>query len=869
MPLTLGTKLGPYEILAPIGVGGMGEVYLAKDTKLDREVAIKVLPWALAQNHDRLARFEREAKLLASLNHPNIAQIYGVDDSGGVRALVMELVRGETLSSLVKPGPLPLSTALNYAKQLAAALQAAHDKDIVHRDLKPANIMITPAGVVKVLDFGLAAVIQPNPTSNGDPHNSPTLTMTATQAGTIMGTAGYMSPEQAAGHPVDKRTDIWAFGVVLWEMLTGKPLFKGDTVSHILVAVLTEEPAWERVPLKSRRLLRSCLQRDINRRLRDIGDANLLFGEEDDGPTTGLKAPRESAWWKWIACATAIALIASLGALWRFTRPAERPLIRFDVELGTDLETRGRVAISPDGSRIAFLGRDENGKDYLLTRRLDQAKATVLVDGLGRGSHNFPFFSPDSKWIGYGGDHKLMKISVEGGLAVAVADGMVADGESSWGDNGDIVSGLTYAGLSRIPAAGGAAQLILPGPPCFPSFLPLGKSILISQGPLSILPFDGGKGKPIPGIAGRWARYLPIGYILYSDARAVLQALPFDATRLQAKGPPFPMLDDIESFDISSTGTFLGRRGRRLSRTVQWVDESGKTEPIIPSPGAYGYPQLSPDGKRLAVTIRDEKGTQIWIHDLERRATSRLTFGVSLGDNPQWMPGAKYLLFRGSDGIFLIPADGSGKPKRILETDCYPESISPDGRTLALSCEGQNTERDIWMVPLRGEGENLQAGKPEPFINGPADEINPSFSPDGKWLAYSSTETGTFAIYVRSLKNPGAIWQISTEEGFLPQWSPKGKEIIFHSLQGDRLRAVSYSVNADTFVPGVTRPFGGSVEFPPNGPLRTYTFSPTGKHIAAILAARMAEGVRSRPNYLLILNFFEEIKRHAAHAGAP
>lgn len=401
-----------------------------------------------------------------------------------------------------------------------------------------------------------------------------------------------------------------------------------------------------------------------------------------------------------------------------------------------------------------------------------------------------------------------------------------------------------------------------------PSFLPGGKMILCSQGPLSIVPLDGGKAKPVPGITAKWAQYVSIGYILYTDDRSTLQALPFDVKRLEAKGPSFPLLEDVESFDISSTGTLLCRRGGPELRTVQWVDESGKTEPIIQKPGLYGFPQLSPDGKRLVLTIRTDKGRQIWIYDLDRRAMNRLILDDTGGVFPLWMPGGKYLLFHGGDGIFIVASDGSGKPRRILETDGYPQSISPDGRRLAVVRHTPGTARDVWMVPLSGLGDALQAGKPEPFINGAADELNPTFSPDGKWLAYASNQTGVYIVYVRSLKNPEATWQISSEEGYLPQWSPNGEEIIFRSLRGEGLWAASYSVRGDTFVPGVIQPFGGSVEIPTERAAPIFTISPSGNRIVAVLAASAAEGIRPHPNYILILNFFEEIKRHAAQAGA-
>jgi serine/threonine protein kinase len=395
----------------------MGEVYRARDTKLDRDVAIKVLPAALAQDPERLARFEREAKVLASLNHPNIAQIYGVEE----RALVMELVDGQTLQ-----GPLPLETALNYAKQIAEALEAAHDKNIIHRDLKPANIMITPAGVIKVLDFGLAAVAQSSDPSS--PANSPTLTISPTRAGMILGTAAYMSPEQARGKALDKRADIWAFGVVLFEMLSGKQLFHGETVSDTLAQVLTKEPDWERVPSKVRRLLKKCLEKDPKKRLRDIGDAWELL---EDAPATTVPSPSRRAMTGWVAAgALVVALGMALWAPWRGTKPVDRPLVRLDVDLGADvsLPTPGllsSVAISPDGTRLVYAS---GNPPKLFTRRLDQPKASEL---LGTEGATIPFFAPDGQWVGFYTRGKLNKISVEGGAVVPLAD-VSNFGGASW-----------------------------------------------------------------------------------------------------------------------------------------------------------------------------------------------------------------------------------------------------------------------------------------------------------------------------------------------------------------------------------------------------------------------------------------------------
>ncbi len=405
---------------------------------------------------------------------------------------------------------------------------------------------------------------------------------------------------------------------------------------------------------------------------------------------------------------------------------------------------------------------------------------------------------------------------MEGGLPVVLSEGFVGSGWSSWSERNEIVSVLNFAGLSRIPAAGGAPQFVPGTKPFAPSFLPGGELILQSTGPLSIVPIEGGKPKPIRGITAKWAQYVPAGYILYIDRSNVLQALPFDTIRLEATGSPFPLVENVDSFDISTNGIFVCHRGKPISRTVQWVDESGKTEPIIGAPGPYNDPRLSPDGTRLAVAIRDGQAMQIWIHDLARHSANRVTFGDSSSTDPKWMPDGKYLTFLGPDGIYVAAADGSIKPRRLLEIDSMAENISPDGHTMALVREGKNTMRDIWLVPLQGEGETLTAGIPQPFLNGPADEINPAFSPDGKWLAYSSSQNGVFTIYVCSLKRAGLNWQVSTEEGFLPEWSPRGKELIFHPLQHDGLWLASYAVHGDTFVPGpvTSRPVARVPFFP-------------------------------------------------------
>jgi serine/threonine-protein kinase len=858
MPLQPGDKLGPYEILVPIGAGGMGEVYRARDARLNRYVAIKV-------SQERFSdRFEREARAVGALNHPNICTLYDV----GPNYLVMELIEGES-----PKGPLPLEETLCIMRQIADALDAAHEKGIVHRDLKPGNIKIKPDGTVKVLDFGLAKTVE---APAGDPESSPTMTISPTRAGMILGTAAYMSPEQARGKTVDKRADIWAFGVVFYELVTGRRPFKGEDLTETLASVMKDTPDLTAIPAQVQRLLQQCLEKDPKKRLRDIGDAWALL---KDSPVARAGGARP---WIVIACiAVSVSFVAAVGWL-RATRPTEKPLVRFEVDLGTDLTPDRRAAISPDGTRIAFAAIDADGKGYLLTRSLDQTKASVLDQGVIQS----PFFSPDSKWIGYLAGDKLKKISVEGGLPATITSGAATGGGprggplSSWGENGEMVSPVTYGGLSRVPSSGGAAQPI-PGSrgSSYGVLLPGEADILLSGGtssdapapPLSILALRSGKANPILQLRGFMAQYLRIGYILYLDDRAVLCAVPFDTRRMASTGPTVPLLEDVTSFDISAAGTVLCRRGRptNLSLTVQWVDESGTAEPILTTPAAYASPVLSPDGKRLAVTISDEKGSSLWIHDLRTKAMNRITPGDS-ATYPVWIPTGRHLLFRGPDGIYLVPADGGGKPRRILDSDGYPRSVSPDGRTLAITRQGVDTLRDIWLVPLEGEGDRLEAGKPEPFVNSPADESAPAFSPDGKWLAYISNQAGRLEVYVRSTMHQGATWLLSA--GYMPTWSPNSRKIFFLVGAGDgrgrKLQVASYSVNGDTFVPGAVRPFAGGLRIPVPGDRTTFSVSSQANRIAALQPAKEPENARPRPDYILLLNFFDEIKRRAAQTAA-
>jgi serine/threonine protein kinase/roadblock/LC7 domain-containing protein len=865
MPLTGGDRLGPYEIIAPIGAGGMGEVYRARDTKLKREVALKVLPEAFAQDPDRMLRFQREAEVLAALNHPNIAHIYGVEE----RALVMELVEGETLQ-----GPLKLETALNYARQIADALEAAHEKNIIHRDLKPANIMITPAGVVKVLDFGLAAVAQSSDPSN--PVNSPTLTISPTRVGMILGTAAYMSPEQARGKPVDKRADIWAFGVVLFEMLTGNRLFEGGTVSDTLAQVLTKEPDWEQVPAKVRRLLKKCLEKDPKRRLRDMGDAWELLEEAAPLPHGRGSVGSRLGW-----IVAAVMTIALLGALIILRpRPVDHPLIRLNVDLGSD-SIAGDPVISPDGTRVVFSARGPNGKPQLATRLLDQAKPTLLP---GTENASDPFFSPDGQWVGFFADGKIKKLSAQGGAAVTLADAPVLKWGASWGEDGNIiVGGIPGTGLSRVAAAGGAPQPIaVTGLDAlglrWPQILPGGAAVLftaVNGGTLEsqnesivVLSLKTGQIKTLLR-GGYFGRYVPTygstGHLMYVNDGAVF-ALPFDPVRLESKGAASPVLDDLATgqFDFSSIGTLVYRGGKAQEQTypIVWLDSSGKTEPLVATPGNYGDPGFSPDGQRLAV-VNGSGNYDIFVYDLKRETMSRLTFNAQDVKHPVWTPDGKHIAFSARGGIFWIRADGGGEMQRLIESkgQLFSDSFSPDGRRLAYSELNPKTGADLWTIPLDvSDPDHPKPGKPEPFLQTPGQEFMAKFSPDGHWIAYYSDESGRNEVYVRPFPGSGGKWQISSGGGNLPVWSSAARQLFYQTLDA-HIMVTDYTTTGDSFIAEKPRLWT-------DRPIRNLgiinrDLAPDGKRFAVFPASDAKDEEKGTVHVTFLLNFFDELRRRA------
>jgi len=885
MSLTPGSAFGPYEILARIGAGGMGEVYRARDTKLGRDVAIKVLPDAVARDPERLARFQREAKVLAALNHPNIGHIYGVE----AEALVMELVEGETLE-----GPLPVETALGYAMQIAEALEAAHEKGIVHRDLKPANIMVTPAGVVKVLDFGLAKAAEES-SAAGDPANSPTATLSPTRAGVILGTAAYMSPEQARGAVADRRADIWAFGVVLYETLAGQRAFAGESVTDILAGVLRGEPDWNALPAATppriRTLLRRCLERDRKQRLQAIGEARIAI----DAPEQDVRPlPAAARRWPWAAAAIAVALaVTAAVGWWRASRSEPlRPLMRLSVELGPDMtlvRPRGQavLALSPDGTLLAASVRGADGQNRLATRRLDQSQSTPLAGT--EGGQN-PYFSPDGEWIAFNADHKIKKISIRGGAAVTLCDssGWIT---GSWGDDGNIVAPLGWGtGLSRIPSAGGAPTPVTElnhekgekrhG---WPQVLPGSRAVLFSTGhnaqtfddaDIEVLSLKTGERK-ILHHGGFFARYLPSGHLVWLHQNA-LYAAPFDLGRLALTGEPQPIVEDINGdedsggdFAFSQTGTFVYASGKgEPPRSIFWLDSTGKAQPLHPAPGLYGFPRFSPDGKRLAFSAGDGHNHEdVWVRDLERDTASRVTLLPGQNQRPVWTPDGKNLIFSSSNpaapGIYWIRADGSGVAQRLTDARTWglPRAISPDGKRLAMnqaSSSGGGVE--IWMAPIEGDAGHPRLGKAEPFLQTPFVTIEPAFSPDGRWLAFFSGEPGKEGVWVVPFPGPGGGWLVSSR-GREPVWSRNGRELFF--LEGMRtIMVAGYSVRGDALVFDKPRVWSQRPMLDLGSPpVSTYDLAPDGQRFAVVLNADGTADPKPVTHLTFLLNFFDELRR--------
>ncbi len=896
MTLSLGTRLGPYEILSPLGAGGMGEVFRARDTKLNRDVAIKVLPSAFAQDSERVARLRREAQLLASLNHPNIAAIHGLEESEGVVALALELVEGEDLAERLTRGAIPVDEAVAIAKQIAEGLEAAHEKGIVHRDLKTSNLKLTKDGTIKILDFGLAKAYGGEAQAASELSQSPTRSRQMTEAGVIFGTAAYMSPEQARGGTVDKRADIWAFGVVLFEMLTGKRLFTGETVSDTLAAVLRQEIDWKALPASTplglRHLLERCLNRDAKKRLRDIGEARIALEERLGTPDAVVVSSGVRALPWAIALAATVAAVA-LWALWRGALQPTPPL-RLSAELGAaaSLSTDfGPAAIlSPDGRLLAFVGSEgAEGRPLLYLRRLEQLEAAPVS---GTEGARDPFFSPDSEWIAFFADGKLKKVSVTGGAPVTLCDA-ADDRGGSWAEDGTIffaLGGQGRVGLLRVSSAGGTpSTLTTPDPASqeathrWPQALPGGKAVLYTahstfgnyDDASLVVHRLSDDTKKVLHRGGYHGRYLPSGHLVFMH-EGTLFAAPFDLDQLELTGLPVPALAGVSAapgtagaqFAFSRDGTFVYQRGESvgLAVPIQWMDREGKLRPLRAAPGVNYNIRFSPDGRRLDIV--EGRNRDVWVYEWGRDTLSRLTFDPGQDRDPVWTPDGRRIAFsspradQATENLYWQRADGTGEAERLTESKNpqFPMSWHPSGRFLAINELNPQTSFDILILPLTGdEASGWEPGKPTVFLNGPFYETAAAFSPDGRWLAYSSNESGRVEVYVRPFPGPGGKWQVSTVGGRLPTWSRSRKELLYLGEDG-RILVAGYTVEGDSFRAEKPRVWSrGPV---PQSSFGTYDLHPDGERVA-VLKASGEEAEARRDKVVFIQNFFDELRRIA------
>jgi serine/threonine protein kinase/Tol biopolymer transport system component len=848
MFLPEGTRLGSYEILAPLGAGGMGEVYRATDSRLKRQVAIKILPPALAADPDRLARFQREAELLASLNHQHIAAIYGLEHASNMKALVMELVEGLTLADRIAQGPIPTDEALPIARQIAEALEAAHGQGIIHRDLKPANIKVREDGTVKVLDFGLAKLTESAVSGRpgeSDLSKSPTLTSPGarTAMGVIVGTAAYMSPEQARGRPVDKRTDIWAFGAVLYEMLTGARAFDGEDITEMMASVVKSTPNWAAlpadVPPSVVTLIQRCLEKDRNARIGDIAVVRFLLADQGTVrgfpdaaiPVVSVKTTprwRQAMPWALAAMLIGISIGTLLGSLFPQRLAGVQPLTRLQMSvvpadyLAPALSvrpSRTAMAISPDGRLAVFSGARGDATE-LYVRQLDRPEATPLPGTKGAIG---PFFSPDGAWIGFWADNKIKKIPAAGGPPSTICDAPPGRAwGASWSEDGNIFF-ASRMGIAKVSAAGGTPATVTQPDGTrhlLPQWLPGGNAILITEitsqdhsssqwekANLLLHSLDNGARRVIVS-GGADARFVGTGHLVYMKT-GTLMAVPFDLRSLQVTGAPMALIEGVMQginapnladetgagqFAVSASGTLVyaaGGIGPVVERTLVWVDRTGTAQPVATAPaGPFLHQRLSPDGRRIAVNVRrgSTRASDVWVYDVQRGAPTRLTFDGS--NTSIWSPDSKRLVF-GAGRLFGTNADGGGTPEQ-LTTGNYsqiPASWSPRSNAIAFlqrpTAEGLN---GIWVLPTDG------AKKPRLFLESRFSLSHPAFSPDGRWIAYVSDESGGSEVYVQPYPGPGEKIRVSTTRGWEPIWTSNGREILYRSAGLDGQQFLSAAV---------------------------------------------------------------------------
>ncbi len=807
--ISAGVRLGPYEIQSLVGEGGMGQVYRARDNRLNRTVAIKVLSSPAAASPELRERFEREARAVGSLNHPHICTLHDLGQQDGVDYLVMEYLEGETLASRLRRGALPVEQVLRCAVEIADGLSQAHRSGVVHRDLKPANVMLTRSAGVKILDFGLAKLRAPGPETKAGLSSVPTESRSLTDAGVLLGTAPYMAPEQLEGREVDSRTDLFAFGAVVYEMATGRRAFEGESAASVIAAILSSEPPpisihQPLVPRALDRVVQKCLAKSHEDRwqtARDLKDELLWIQKEISLPSAPVRGKGVKRWM--LLAAAVAAVIGTSLALWSLLRSKVAPpsVVRSVIPLSADhpYTGDGGMALSADGTRLVFGADDPPGyhdvSGRLYLRVMSETEAKPIP---GTEDSRTPFFSPRGDWLAFFASDKLMKISLGGGAPIALCDAPNPIG-GTWGPDDTIVfNAVNYGGLMRVSADGGPCE-VLTTPDReksekshrFPDFLPGGKTVLFSMGSAAKRSFDdqtiealsletGERKVLVEG--GMGALWSPPGHLVYQRGDSLV-AVPFDSERLEVTGPPVTVLEGVlprdgfhggmGNFALSRNGTlvFDPFRKRTFPRLV-FVDREGEVVPISEDRQEFLRPRLSPDGKRLAVRV-PAWNDEIWLYDFSRDAWTQLTSDWDNFD-PIWTPDGAQVTFmsnrEGPFNLFSLPADGSGRLERLTTSARWqrPNSWSPDGRFLAFS-EGD----DIWILPREGDQ------KPRPLVSSPAWEGEARFSPDGRWLAYMSAESGGLEVYVRPFPGPGGKWQISTRGGVNPRWSGDGREIFY------------------------------------------------------------------------------------------
>ena len=916
MALSAGTRLGSYEIVGALGAGGMGEVYRARDTTLGRDVALKILPESFSGDPDRLARFQREAQVLASLNHPNIAAIYGLEHSDGVRALVLELVEGSTLADRIIQGPVPLDEAVPIAQQIADAVGAAHEQGIIHRDLKPANIKLRPDGTVKVLDFGLAKALEPASAIRADVTTSPTITSPAmmTGMGVILGTAAYMAPEQAKGRPAHRRSDVWAFGCVLYEMLTGKRAFQGEDVSDTLATVLKGEPDWSALPPTTPPAIRTLLQRslakDSRRRLSDLADARLELDDAQLYETSAVagrnavstdirSSVRYAPSWAVAAGLGLVVGVAGVLMLWAPWRKAS-PLapIRLSAVLGADaalVTDQGAAAVlSPDGSLLAFVAQKMGTSPQLFVRRLDQLRAMPLA---GTDDARNPFFSPDGQSIGFFAGGKLKKIAVTGGAAVTLCDAPTGRG-GTWLEDGTIVflpTTFQGASLLRVSSGGGKPEpLTTLGEgevtQRWPQALPGGKALLYTASSntaayeaanLVVQPLPSGARKVVQRGA-YYGRYLPSGHLVYLQG-GTLFAATFDLDKLELSGQPVPVVDGVSGnrvggaqFAVSDNGTLVYVPGQSVGDdavAISWMDRAGKTSARRAMPANWSNPRFAPNGSRLAVDIFDGTQTDVWIYDWSRDVLSRLTFDAADDGKPVWTPDGNRIVFRSNRAdkstfnLYWQRADGTGDVQRLTDSgnSQAPFSWHPSSKFLAFQEGSPKTGNDLMILPIAGdEASGWKPGEPTVFLSSPLPELCPMFSPDGRWLAYFSGEVGRNEVYVRPFPGPGGQWLISNGGGIEPTWSLTRHELFYGSGQirsDGQIMVVPYTVEGNSFRAEKPRPWS-ETRYLARPRLDSFDLHPDGERFAVALVPDSQRGTEQN-ELVFIFNFFDELRRVA------